>query len=61
MAIWKDDDPPFNIGTPRESHLYRRVWRLTRLEKKKPGKFKEQLEKAKKEYAKEVSFTSWYF
>jgi len=39
MAIWREDDPPFNIGTPRESHLWRRVHRLRMLEKRKPGRF----------------------
>ena len=58
MAIWKDDDPDFNIGYTRLSFLLRRVYRLTKLEQKRPGKFTKQLLEAKKEYEKEFDF-SW--
>jgi len=58
MAIWKDDDPDFNIGYTRLSFLLRRVYRLAKLEEKRPGKFTKQLLEAKKEYEKEFDF-SW--
>ncbi len=53
MAIWKQDDPHFNIGTPRLSFLDRRVHRLRKLEEKRPGKFSEQLKNAKEDFRKE--------
>lgn len=28
MAVWRDDDPPMRLGRPRESVLWRRVYRL---------------------------------
>lgn len=57
MAIWKDDDPPFNIGTPKLSFLERRLHRLRKLENKRPGKFTKQLEEALKEWNKEFDFS----
>jgi hypothetical protein len=58
MAIWRDDDPPFNIGRMRESVLGRRVYRLRRLCKRRPGRFEEQLEKAIDDLVREMDFNN---
>jgi hypothetical protein len=55
MSVWRDDDPPFNLGKPRESHLARRLYRLRRLEQRRPLKFKEQAESAYKEWLAEFN------
>jgi len=54
--MWRENDPPFNLGRPLESSLERRVWRLRRLEERRPGKFEEQLSMAKSELSKERRF-----
>jgi len=56
MTIFRQDDPPLNIGKPRESFLARRVYRLEYLEEKRPGKFTEQLREARFQLLKEIEF-----
>jgi hypothetical protein len=56
--IWREDDPPFNFGRPRESSLQRRVYRLRRLCAKRPGKFEKQLQEALKELLREIEFNN---
>lgn len=58
MAIWREDDPPLNIGRMKESYLHRRVYRLRKLCSKRPGKFEKQLEEALKELLREMDFNN---
>lgn len=54
--VWRKDDPPFNFGKPLESVLERRLYRLSILEKKRPGKFTEQLLEARQKWIKEFEY-----
>jgi len=54
VSVWKEDDPPYNLGA--ESNLARRLYRLRRLENKRPGRFTQEVEKAYKEWKKEFDF-----
>jgi hypothetical protein len=56
MTIWKDDDPPFNVGSPKLSFLERRLYRLRRLENKRPGKFTKELKEAESEWNREFDY-----
>jgi len=56
MAIWRETDPPFNIGRPRESHLRRRLFRLLALEERRPGRFGEEIERVQRELNRESAF-----
>jgi hypothetical protein len=55
MTVWRKDDPPFNIGRPRESHLRRRVYRLEYIVHRKHAFYKELLQ-AKREIKEEENF-----
>ncbi len=54
--IWRGDDPPFNIGTPRLSVLRRRVHRLRYLCDRDRERFKKALSEAIEEMSKEEDF-----
>jgi hypothetical protein len=53
MGIWREDDPPFNVGKPRESVLWRKSYRLRILAEKRPGRFEAQLAEAERLWREE--------
>lgn len=56
MPIWRDTDPPFEFGKPRESVLRRRLFRLLALEERRPGRFTEEILDARNKLRKESEF-----